>query len=137
MTRRLLSLLLLALAVACSEDAPPPASARTPAGAKPPGAPAAAAAAPAPAAEKALAEQGRQYYLSSCIACHNSDPTLDGALGPPVAGSSAELLEARVMRAEYPEGYTPKRDTRVMVAMPFLEKQLPALAAYLAPKDEG
>ena len=35
------------------------------------------------------------------------------------------------MRAEYPPGYTPKRDTRVMVAMPFLEKQIPALAAYL------
>jgi mono/diheme cytochrome c family protein len=89
---------------------------------------------PTPATDpKALAEKGRSYYLSSCIACHNSDPAKDGALGPAVASSSWELLEARVMRAEYPAGYTPKRDTRVMVAMPFLERQLPALAAYLAP----
>ena len=78
-----------------------------------------------------LVEKGRQTYLSSCIACHNADPARDGALGPAVAGASFELLEARIMRAEYPPGYTPKRETAVMVAMPFLEKQLPALAAYL------
>ena len=35
-----------------------------------------------------LAPQGRQVYLSSCIACHNADPAKDGALGPAVAGAS-------------------------------------------------
>lgn len=78
-----------------------------------------------------LVDQGRQAYLSSCIACHNADPARDGALGPAVAGSSLELLEARVLRGEYPDGYTPRRDTAVMLAMPFLEKQIPAMAAYL------
>lgn len=89
-------------------------------------------AAPVEATPEELAKQGRQIYLSSCIACHNADPTKDGALGPAVSGSSRELIEARVMRGEYPEGYVPKRETAVMIAMPFLEKQIPVLAAYLA-----
>ena len=59
------------------------------------------------------------------------DPTIDGALGPAVSGSSLELLEARVMRGEYPDGYTPKRSSRVMVALPHLQPRLPELAAFL------
>ena len=49
------------------------------------------------------------------------DPRTDGSLGPAVAGASLELLTARVLRAEYPAGYTPKRETRVMVPLPHLE----------------
>ena len=78
-----------------------------------------------------LIEAGRVAYNANCIACHSLDPTQDGALGPAVAGSSLALLTTRVLRAEYPEGYTPKRKTRVMVALPHLEPQLNALAAYL------
>jgi len=59
------------------------------------------------------------------------DPRQDGALGPAVAGASYELIEARVMRGEYPEGYEPKRPSRVMIPLPHLERQLPELAAYL------
>lgn len=82
--------------------------------------------------EPTLAERGRRVYSQNCAICHNLDPTLPGPVGPEIAGSSAALIEARVMRAEYPPGYTPKRDTRQMVAMPFLEEDLPALEAYLA-----
>jgi hypothetical protein len=41
------------------------------------------------------------------------------------------LLSAKVLRNEYPAGYTPKRDTRAMAPLPHLERELPALAAYL------
>lgn len=78
-----------------------------------------------------MIEAGRGVYNANCIACHNMDPTKDGALGPAVAGSSLALLEARVLRAEYPEGYTPKRDTRVMVALRHLEPKIKDLKAYL------
>jgi mono/diheme cytochrome c family protein len=78
-----------------------------------------------------LIEAGRGAYNANCIACHSMDPTKDGALGPAVTGSSLALITARVLRAEYPEGYTPKRNTRVMVALPHLEPQLNSLAAYL------
>ncbi|MEE2672271.1 MAG: cytochrome c [Myxococcota bacterium] len=82
-----------------------------------------------------LISEGRTAYQGNCIACHNPNPKLDGALGPAVAGASVELLEARIMRAEYPPGYTPTRTTKAMLAMPFLQSRIPALAAFLA--DEG
>lgn len=76
-------------------------------------------------------ELGRKAYLANCIACHNMDPTKEGTLGPAIAGSSLALVEARVMRAEYPPGYTPKRASALMPAQPFLKNDVPALAAYL------
>ncbi len=80
----------------------------------------------------ALVERGRAAYNTTCTACHNRDPSLDGAIGPAIAGSPFELVEARVMRNAYPEGYVPKRDTRVMIPLPHLENELAALTAYLA-----
>lgn len=79
-----------------------------------------------------LAREGRSVYLNVCIACHNGDPNEDGALGPAIAGASEELLHARVVRGEYPPGYAPRRpDSAVMPAFPYLEEDIPALAAYL------
>ena len=81
--------------------------------------------------EEELVEAGRVAFNANCIACHAMDPTQDGALGPAVSGASLELLQARVLRSEYPEGYTPKRPSRLMVPLPHLEPRLPELAAYL------
>jgi mono/diheme cytochrome c family protein len=123
------------LAAGCSDEA---AKAPSSATAEAKGAPSAPpATAPKPAAPEAtltpeqLIAEGRATYNANCIACHAMDPTVDGALGPAVAGSSPELIEARVLRGEYPPGYQPKRPSRVMVALPHLEPKLSALAAYL------
>lgn len=78
-----------------------------------------------------LAVRGRQVYLAQCIQCHNADPALDGPVGPAVTGSSGALLEAKILRGEYPPGYTPKRPTRVMPPQTALAPDIPALAAYL------
>ncbi len=86
------------------------------------------AAAPAGAADPT---KGRHVWLAQCIACHNTDPTKDGPVGPAVKGSSRELLEARVLRATYPPGYKPKRDSTVMPARPDLAASIPDLTAYL------
>jgi mono/diheme cytochrome c family protein len=80
----------------------------------------------------AEARRGEQVFLNNCTACHARDPRQAGPIGPPVAGSSLDLLEAKVLHNEYPPGYTPKRDTRAMIPLPHLEPELPALAAYLA-----
>jgi mono/diheme cytochrome c family protein len=94
-------------------------------------------AAPAPAptvsapASKGSAEKGKQIWLGQCVACHNPDPTKDGTLGPAVKGTSPALLEARVLRGEYPPGYKPKRPTKVMPPRPDLAPSIPDLAAYL------
>jgi mono/diheme cytochrome c family protein len=61
-------------------------------------------------------ERGKRVYVANCIACHNPDPTREGTLGPAVAGSSLALVEARVLRGEYPPGYTPKRSSALMPA---------------------
>jgi mono/diheme cytochrome c family protein len=76
-------------------------------------------------------ELGRRAYAANCIACHNPDPTQEGSVGPALAGSAPELVRLRVLRAEYPPGYTPKRDTHLMPAQPFLASEVPNLAAYL------
>lgn len=77
-------------------------------------------------------ERGRSIYASNCTACHAMDPGADGPLGPSVAGSSRELLEARVIRGDYPEGYEPKRDSRVMAPLPHLASEIESLTAYLS-----
>ena len=79
-----------------------------------------------------LAQEGRGIYDNVCIACHSGDPARDGVLGPAVAGASRELLEARLIRGEYPPGYTPKRPSATMPRFEYLADKLDALAAYLA-----
>jgi mono/diheme cytochrome c family protein len=80
-----------------------------------------------------LAREGEKVYQNVCIACHNGNANLDGALGPANAGASAELLAAKVLRGEYPPGYVPKRPgSNTMPRFEYLADQIPALAAYLA-----
>lgn len=84
-----------------------------------------------PGSEGDPVEDGRRAYTANCIACHNPDPSKEGTVGPAIAGSSLELVRARVTKAEYPPGYQPKRDSHLMPAQPFLASEVPALAAYL------
>ena len=80
---------------------------------------------------KGSPEKGKQVWLGQCVACHNPDPGKDGPLGPAVKGASPALLEARIVRGEYPPGYTPKRPSKVMPVRPDLAPSIPDLAAYL------
>lgn len=126
---RILALTLALLAAsACSKPSSKPDSGASGSAASP------AASAPDTAGPPAgdLAAEGRQVYMGNCIACHNPDPNLDGSLGPAIAGSSQELIEARVLHGAYPEGYTPKRSTTNMVPLPYLRDKIPALGAYLS-----
>jgi len=79
-----------------------------------------------------LAQRGRTTYLSVCIACHNTDPSKDGSLGPAIAGSSLALLEAKVLHGKYPPGYAPKRSSHAMPPQPQLADRIKALHAYLS-----
>jgi mono/diheme cytochrome c family protein len=75
--------------------------------------------------------RGRRTYLANCTACHNADPAREGSAGPPVKGSSRELLEEKVLRSRYPAGYTPKRKTSAMPSYPHVKSAIPDLSAYL------
>lgn len=86
----------------------------------------------APLTAEQLVERGRVVYATSCTACHNVDPAKDGSMGPAVAGASLALLERRILHADYPPGYTPKRRTQIMAVLPHLKADLPALFSYLS-----
>lgn len=84
-------------------------------------------------------EKGRVLYTTNCAVCHNANPNLPGTLGPPIAGSSRELVAARVLHAAYPPGYKPKRTSHVMQPLPWLAPNIDALTAFLdaAAKQHG
>ena len=84
------------------------------------------------AALDAAATRGKTVYENVCTACHNRDPGKSGALGPGVAGASQELLEAKVLRAEYPPGYVPKQPSASMPKYEYLADSLGDITAYLA-----
>ncbi len=86
---------------------------------------------PAPSSAEALVARGKVVYQTTCIACHNADPSKDGGVGPAVAGASRELLESRVLTSKYPAGYKPKRETNLMPQFPHLKGDIEALTAYL------
>jgi mono/diheme cytochrome c family protein len=77
------------------------------------------------------AGRGRNAYLALCTSCHATDPAQPGPVGPPVKGASRAVLEAKVVRGQYPQGYAPKRPTAVMPPMPQLANSIDDLAAYL------
>ena len=76
-------------------------------------------------------KRGRSVYIANCVACHNMDPSKDGPIGPALKGSTPELVKSRVLRTEYPPGYTPKRNTKVMPTFPFLESEIKYLQEFL------
>jgi mono/diheme cytochrome c family protein len=80
----------------------------------------------------AAAARGKTIYENVCIACHARDPRESGALGPPLAGASQELLEAKVLRGEYPPGHAPKLPSAAMPRFEYLAGSLGDVAAYLA-----
>lgn len=78
-----------------------------------------------------MVERGRGIYIANCLACHNSDPSLDGSVGPASKGASLELLEAKLLNGTYPEGYAKKRETNMMTQFPQLKDHIPLIHAYL------
>lgn len=77
------------------------------------------------------AERGRIVYMTNCVVCHNADPNLAGSQGPPIAGSSRELVYDRVIFLTYPPGYTPKRSTHTMRPLPQLKDRIDDLTTFL------
>jgi hypothetical protein len=69
--------------------------------------------------------------MTYCVVCHNADPSKDGTTGPALAGSSEELLKARVLSQGYPPGYKPKRTTKTMPVYPQVKNRISDLTAFL------
>jgi mono/diheme cytochrome c family protein len=80
--------------------------------------------------------KGEMVYRNICVVCHNADPSEEGTLGPAIAHASRELLEAKVVRGEYPAGHTPARDTHQMPQFEYLEPNLDDLTAFIASRSQ-
>ena len=83
------------------------------------------------------AAKGKQVYMANCAVCHGANPAVDGPIGPASKGASKALLTARLLNGStnfaksYPAGYTAKRPTRIMIALPHLKGSIDDLVAYL------
>ena len=84
-----------------------------------------------PKKEMTPAERGRIVYMTNCVVCHNANPNLAGSQGPPIAGSSRELVYDRVLFVKYPPGYKPKRTTHAMRPLPQLKDRIDDIVAFL------
>jgi mono/diheme cytochrome c family protein len=84
-----------------------------------------------------LAKRGQAAYLRRCAACHHPDPSRAGTHGPDIQSSSLELLKAKVLRGEYPEGYAPKWKTDAMRILPLEEGELEAIHAFFTHKESS
>jgi mono/diheme cytochrome c family protein len=90
-----------------------------------------------PSKPQTPAQKGRIVYMTNCVVCHNPDPNLPGSQGPPIASSSRELIEDRVLYLKYPPGYKPKRSSHAMRALPQLANQIDNLYAFLQEAVQG
>jgi mono/diheme cytochrome c family protein len=86
-------------------------------------------------ADEASLERGKRLYLSNCIQCHNKDPNIKGSIGPELTDSPLEVMTSKVMTGKYPnplpQGFVPKRKTSAMRKLPQLQKDIPAIYAWV------
>lgn len=75
--------------------------------------------------------KGKSVYQAHCTGCHNTNPKLQGAIGPDLYGSSRELLEKKVIFGLYPNNYKPKRQSNIMPQFPYLKDYLSEIERYL------
>ena len=80
---------------------------------------------------ESLLERGKKVFQKNCQSCHTSNPTVGGPMCPPNAFSSEELLRLKVLEGKYPNGYKPKKATRMMPKFPQLKDEIEALHEYL------
>ncbi len=87
------------------------------------------------AVDQAAIDKGKRLYLSNCIQCHNRDPNMKGVLGPEVVDAPLSVMSAKIMTGAYPAvlppGFVPKRKTKAMRKIPKLEKDIPAIFAFI------
>ena len=86
-------------------------------------------------ADRALIQRGALLYKSNCIQCHNKDPNLKGPIGPEMVDAPLEVMTSKIMTGGYPtvlpQGYVPKRRSKAMKKIPKLQKDIPAIYAWV------
>lgn len=85
--------------------------------------------------DQAIIEKGKRLYLSNCIQCHNRDPSKKGPIGPEMTDAPLSVMTSKIMTGVYPTvlppGFVPKRKTKAMRKITKLEKDIPAIFAFV------
>lgn len=81
--------------------------------------------------DKAIQNEGKRIYLSTCIRCHNRDPSKKGPIGPDLLSTPLDVLRTKVPEGKYPSGYTPKRRTKIMPKFPHLKDKVDFIYEYI------
>ncbi|HXH31239.1 MAG TPA: hypothetical protein VNJ01_10540 [Bacteriovoracaceae bacterium] len=80
-------------------------------------------------------ETGKKIYISTCIKCHNKDPNIKGPIGPELVDSPIGIMQHKVTTGRYPdplpEGFVPKRKTKLMTKFTEHVKDVPSIHAYV------
>jgi len=80
-------------------------------------------------------EKGKQIYISTCIRCHNKDPNIKGSIGPELTDAPLEVMQHKVASGRYPdvlpEGFVPKRKTKLMTKFTQHIPDVPSIHAYI------
>ena len=76
-------------------------------------------------------EKGRMVYFANCVSCHNNNPKKPGSIGPEVYGVSINVLTQKIVSGKYPVNYIPKRKSKIMPLMPYLNKKISNLHAFI------
>lgn len=76
-------------------------------------------------------EEGRKIYTSTCIRCHNSNPHKPGPIGPDLYSTPKNVFGSKVIQGKYPEGYVPKRKTKIMPKFSNLSGKTDSIYEYI------
>lgn len=86
-------------------------------------------------ADQATLDKGKRLYLSNCIQCHNKDPNLKGSIGPEMVDAPLSVMTSKIMTGAYPAvlppEFIPKRKSKAMKKITKLEKDIPAIFAFV------
>jgi mono/diheme cytochrome c family protein len=77
------------------------------------------------------ADEGKRIYTTTCVKCHNANPTKAGSIGPELFTTPKAVFSTKVPTGVYPAGYKPKRKTKIMPKFPLLDKKIDLLYKYI------
>lgn len=80
---------------------------------------------------KSSIQEGKRIYTTTCMKCHNANPHKPGSIGPDLYSTPKEVFATKIVHGMYPEGYTPKRKTRVMPKFKNLEGKVDSIHEYV------
>jgi mono/diheme cytochrome c family protein len=81
--------------------------------------------------DQTLIQEGKRIYVSNCARCHNTNPHKPGSIGPDLFSTPENVFYTKVVHGKYPQGYKPKRPTKVMPKFKHLTNKIDMIYKYI------